>query len=568
MIGWKPKTSATGNLPNITHEPIKPKYHGTMFRNCCECLSGSSVNHDSVAMPEKQNQKKYYGQKSHFKKANADEKETIPTHVSEVLRQVDNANLPTDGTGWVGGDSWFGSVMAMVETKRRLGVESTFVIKQNKKFFPTDILQEVLFARYPSKRIGHWVVMKTVIHSVPILAIAYAWSSRGIAYFGSTVGDTGVDAKQYISKFEDDYGNTGWKHINRPKILTFIYEFLPLIDESNKQRQSILNLEQKWPTRNYWFRLLVGTVGINVVDFHRIWRNYIHKTTASEDIATRAELIAGIIPYGASARDLDVIRFSDLLTANLVIRTQLQAPILALENDKNIMEQLERITTSKGHYTYPTTVQQKNAHGRSTGSSVQQNCLLCRKYLNVNEKVSYMKTSFCCKICKIPLCKVDRSKLTSDNYLRTMSCLDEHLTTECTILGCNTMLIPSRIVPTSIQINYPTDSTKINKRGQKRKQSINKNIRNEIVRKEVTEKATKTKRNKRNDKIENNPTSESEISTSESDDDTSAQKTSGRFNRSGRKLRRRSLIKPATRLSPTPFKGKKTRGRPVKPRRR
>ena len=57
MIGWKPKTSATGNLPNITHEPRKPKDLGTMFRNCCECLSGSTVNHDSVAMPEKQNQK-------------------------------------------------------------------------------------------------------------------------------------------------------------------------------------------------------------------------------------------------------------------------------------------------------------------------------------------------------------------------------------------------------------------------------------------------------------------------------------------------------------------------------
>ena len=156
------------------------------------------------------------------------------------------------------------------------------------------------------------------------------------------------------------------------------------------------------------------------MDFHRIWRNLIHEKTASEDIATRAEVTAGIIPYGASARDLDVIRFSDLLTANLVSRTQLKAPILALENDKNTMEKLERIATSKGHYTYPTTAQQQNTHGRSTGTSVQQNCLICRKYLNINGKLSYMKTSFCCKICKTPLCKVDRSKLTTGNFLRTI----------------------------------------------------------------------------------------------------------------------------------------------------
>ena len=95
-----------------------------------------------------------------------------------------------------------------------------------------------------------------------------------------------------MSRYEDEYGNTGMKMINHPKILTFVYEFLPLIDESNKQRQSILNLEQKWPTRNCWFRLLVSAVGINVVDFHRVWRNFIHDKTASEDIATKAGLTA------------------------------------------------------------------------------------------------------------------------------------------------------------------------------------------------------------------------------------------------------------------------------------
>ena len=49
-----------------------------------------------------------------------------------------------------------------------------------------------------------------------------------------------------------------------------------------------------------------------------------------------------------------------------------------------------------------------------------------------------------------------------------MSCLDEHLTTDCTLLGCNTMLLPSRVVPTTIQINYLTDSTDTFQRGRKR----------------------------------------------------------------------------------------------------
>ena len=69
-----------------------------------------------------------------------------------------------------------------------------------------------------------------------------------------------------------------------------------------------------------------------------------------------------MIPYGSNARDLDVIRFSDLLTANLKTRTQLKAPILALEDNKDIMERLERITTSKGYYTYSATTQQQQKH--------------------------------------------------------------------------------------------------------------------------------------------------------------------------------------------------------------
>ena len=99
MIGWKHKTTSTGSLPNITQEPRKPKDLDSMLRNGCECLSVATVNNDSVAIPEKKNQKKLYGMKSYFKKSNKDEKEIITTHMSEVLRQVENVDLPTDITG-------------------------------------------------------------------------------------------------------------------------------------------------------------------------------------------------------------------------------------------------------------------------------------------------------------------------------------------------------------------------------------------------------------------------------------------------------------------------------------
>ena len=59
-----------------------------------------------------------------------------------------------------------------------------------------------------------------------------------------------------------------------------LYDFLPLIDEHNKQRQNILNLERCWPTRNVWFRLIVTIVGMSVVDFHRLYLNKLNRESS------------------------------------------------------------------------------------------------------------------------------------------------------------------------------------------------------------------------------------------------------------------------------------------------
>ena len=40
------------------------------------------------------------------------------------------------------------------------------------------------------------------------------------------------------------------REINQPEIAHFLFQYLPLIDKHNKQRQSILNLEKSWPTQS------------------------------------------------------------------------------------------------------------------------------------------------------------------------------------------------------------------------------------------------------------------------------------------------------------------------------
>ena len=176
MSGWQPKTSKRGGLPQISHEPRKPVPLGTMIRNAVECTTGIFVHHDLVDLSNVQWRKKYSlpPETSHLPK-----KEDIRYHCADVLRQCEESKVVKGG--WVGRDSWFGSVESCLELKKRFNVYLTFIIKQNVNYFPKQVLHKVLLAGHRSKPVGHWVVMQVTIAGVELIAMAYAWSQKGIA---------------------------------------------------------------------------------------------------------------------------------------------------------------------------------------------------------------------------------------------------------------------------------------------------------------------------------------------------------------------------------------------------
>jgi hypothetical protein len=273
MSGWRPKTSAYGGLPNITFEPRKPVNLGTQLKNGVECLSGIFAFQDVVMAPEVQRRKKFYYSDVDnliMESTSLPKSPDMQAHTAEVLRQVEGAGVKEGG--WCGGDAWFGSVMTTIELKIRLGVHSTFIITNNKQFFPMAPLYSILKARHGQRITGHWVVMRTTIAGVDLIAIAYAWSQKGISYFISTCGSTEPSIHKYESKYDNEWGELGVREIDRPNVVHFLYEYLPLIDEHNKQRQSILELEKLWLTKDPWFRLLCTLMGMTIVDFHRFFR--------------------------------------------------------------------------------------------------------------------------------------------------------------------------------------------------------------------------------------------------------------------------------------------------------
>ena len=203
MSARRPKNLKTGGLPNVSYEPRKPTPLGKMLRNGVECLSGCLALQDVVVGAERQQMKPHFFsdfETSTKAKSQLPNKSDVLAPTVEVLRQAEGAELHP--RGWCGGDAWFGSVQAAVELKLRHGVYSTFVVKNNKQLFPMEILHAVMKARHGKRPAGHWVVMRTVISGVRLIAIAYAWNQKGLAYFISTCGKTTTSPHKYESKFQ------------------------------------------------------------------------------------------------------------------------------------------------------------------------------------------------------------------------------------------------------------------------------------------------------------------------------------------------------------------------------
>ena len=139
ISAWCPKTSKLGGIPNISYKPRKPIPLGNMFNNGVEYISGVLNFQDKFQGPEKKTENLLWW-KSFLSGDN-----TIPSHTSEVLRQVEGSDIPEGG--WVGGDAWFGSITAAVKVYKKIKFHSTWIIKNNKFVFPMEVIYEIIKAR-------------------------------------------------------------------------------------------------------------------------------------------------------------------------------------------------------------------------------------------------------------------------------------------------------------------------------------------------------------------------------------------------------------------------------------
>jgi hypothetical protein len=322
--------------------------------------------------------------------------------------------------------------MSCVELMKRLQVHSTFIVKGNDKYYPMAALHSVLTARHGARPAGHWVTMKATISNINIIAVAYAWSQKGVSYFVSTCGSTEPSPIKYQSKFEDEWGNTNSRDIDRPKLAHFLYEYAPLIDEHNKQRQSLLALERIWKTKDPWFRLLTTLLGMTTVDMHRIYRYHL--------------LNVKRLPF-REVDDLGIVKFTDLLCGDLRQWQYSYSRKAAPTSGDTTIVLLTRITDKDGNTVRQPTEKQVTK-GKAVGNPIVLMCYVCRRYLN-NGIPKQRQTSWWCAVCHMPLCKTPRNVEGSG---RQLTCLDEHLQSDDPYLGCKGNHIKGTAVPEHLHV--------------------------------------------------------------------------------------------------------------------
>ena len=261
------------------------------------------------------------------------------------------------------------------------------------------VLNAVLRARHPNRPAGHWVVMKTRLAGVDLFALVYSWSQQRTCYVVSTCGKTVQHATSYRSKYADSYDNTSANELPRPAVLHQLFHFLPLIDETNKERQNSLALEKKWPTKNCWTRVITCLTGECVVDLMR-WDR--HKRS-KEPIIFRKDWC-----------DFDIAEMADMIAK-------------PLEEGRLGVEDRRRVSVLEDGPLVRIRGEDNSLVHEGTNHCRVLRCYICRRYTKLAPN-----TTMKCVQCGMPLCAVNRG--------RTETCLDEHLCSPDRYIGCGLMV--------------------------------------------------------------------------------------------------------------------------------
>ena len=206
----------------------------------------------------------------------------------------------------------------MLQAIAQSGEEVIGQLKVSHGGYPKDYLNEHL-KDAPG---GVHIVMKGTLPSgVEAVAIGYKYSSKRVLFFLSTPGaGLTMPGEQYemrysnirmskyssimtvyfyftfycsLTLFSYRYGNVKARYVPRPELISRFYRHSNCIDMSNQLREDGLRLEKQWVTRDGYFRMCTGVVGMTLVDVFKLGQFHGILPRGTHDLSIR--MFAGIV---------------------------------------------------------------------------------------------------------------------------------------------------------------------------------------------------------------------------------------------------------------------------------
>ena len=252
MSAWRPRTTVTGGLPNLSFVARKPEPLGTEFKNSA-CPVLGVMRHIEI-------QRGKDGMRHQ-------EHNTTMGATSECTIRLLERSIPDSEKlerFYIQGDSWFGSINTCAEVAKRKR-EGVFQIKQYKTLFPMDFINESL--RDAPGGIHVALSGKHATTGANLIAVGYRYSRKTILHFVATENASTLEhGEPYEMKYCDIFGNVQTRKVDRPEMISNYFAQSNVIDNHNHLRQFLLALEKMWVTQKAYFRIATTLLGISVVD--------------------------------------------------------------------------------------------------------------------------------------------------------------------------------------------------------------------------------------------------------------------------------------------------------------
>jgi hypothetical protein len=422
MCAYRPRTTSTGGLPNISFIKRKPEplglylcfvftftYFSTNIFILFYFLVLLGTEFKVVACPKTGCLLHLEIQRGKAGMASQKYQQELGATAACTLRLAEECITPEDDRCHsIQGDAWFGSVKAAAALGRK-GFRAVLQVKNNKGLFPKDYVEKAL---EDAPGGVHIVLKGTAPNGIELLALGYRYSTKTTLFFVATA-DAGSTrpGKEYEMKYTDDHGNVCVRLVERPDIISNFFADSNTIDKHNQARQFDLALEKTWLTQDPYFRLATTLIGMNVVDTWKLADHHklLNPPGTNEEAKVTIKRFAGMLCYqfvtNTSAFTSAPSRPSRML-AEISLGTSINTPGISdltttiTDNKENLHVPIRSFKDNNGllHHQvrYPVGVSKKGKR-----RSMTRECKLCKETAKKHLVGNYCLTcgessAYCC----------------------------------------------------------------------------------------------------------------------------------------------------------------------------